>query len=136
MPIKPENRSRYPKNWPEIVAGIRERAKNRCEVCGVQNYLVIKRLRSGWRTPGPQEWEMIHAKLMYGNYTMSQSLKFHGFVRIICTTAHLDHQPENCDPANLKFLCQKCHNNYDKAHRVNTRRAEGLKNQMSLSFNN
>lgn len=32
MPIKPENRSRYPKNWPEISRRIRfERAQGRCE---------------------------------------------------------------------------------------------------------
>jgi hypothetical protein len=31
MPIKPENRARYPKDWPVISAAIRERAKWRCE---------------------------------------------------------------------------------------------------------
>lgn len=31
MPIKPENRARYPANWDEIVAQVRERSGNRCE---------------------------------------------------------------------------------------------------------
>jgi len=38
-------------------------------------------------------------------------------VRIVLTVAHLDHQPENCDRANLKALCQRCHNSYDMPHR-------------------
>jgi len=31
MPIKPENRARYPANWKEIRARILKRAGNRCE---------------------------------------------------------------------------------------------------------
>lgn len=37
MPIKPENRNRYPANWPEIRARILARAGNRCEQCFVAN---------------------------------------------------------------------------------------------------
>lgn len=38
MPIRPENRSRYPKDWPEISRRIRfERAKGRCEWCGAEH---------------------------------------------------------------------------------------------------
>ena len=39
MPIKPENRARYPANWKAIRAAILERAGNRCEwaKCGVAN---------------------------------------------------------------------------------------------------
>lgn len=38
MPIKPENKKRYPANWQEIRAEILRRAGNKCEFCGVQNY--------------------------------------------------------------------------------------------------
>jgi hypothetical protein len=39
MPIKPENRKRYPANWKEISEDIRfNRAKNCCEVCGAKNH--------------------------------------------------------------------------------------------------
>jgi predicted HAD superfamily Cof-like phosphohydrolase len=37
--------------------------------------------------------------------------------KVVCTVAHLDHVPENCDPANLRFWCQRCHNTYDRPHR-------------------
>lgn len=40
MPIKPENRSRYPKDWKQIRARILERAHNCCEFCGIPNYTV------------------------------------------------------------------------------------------------
>lgn len=38
MPIRPENKARYPKNWKEISLRIRERAGNKCEGCGAENY--------------------------------------------------------------------------------------------------
>lgn len=38
MPIKPENRLRYPRNWKQIRTSILERAHGRCEFCGVENH--------------------------------------------------------------------------------------------------
>ena len=38
MPIKPENKAKYPKDWKAISLRIRERAGNRCEFCGAENY--------------------------------------------------------------------------------------------------
>jgi 5-methylcytosine-specific restriction endonuclease McrA len=39
MPIKPENKARYPKNWKQISQRIRvERAKHKCEWCKAENY--------------------------------------------------------------------------------------------------
>lgn len=38
MPIKPENRHRYPPNWKAIVRHIKARAHNKCEFCGAANY--------------------------------------------------------------------------------------------------
>jgi hypothetical protein len=37
MPIRPENKHRYPKDWKAISRRIRERAENRCEWCGAAN---------------------------------------------------------------------------------------------------
>lgn len=46
MPIKPENKARYPANWKEIRANILRRADNKCEFCGIDNYaLTIHRKR-------------------------------------------------------------------------------------------
>lgn len=38
MPIRPENKARYPKDWPAISRRIRDRAKGRCEFCDAENY--------------------------------------------------------------------------------------------------
>lgn len=38
MPIRPEMKARYPRNWRRISAHIRHvRARGRCEVCGAVN---------------------------------------------------------------------------------------------------
>ena len=79
MPIRAENKSRYPKNWPEISRAIRDAAGNKCQQCGAAN-----------GQPHP----------------ITGSL-------VVLTVAHLDHTPENCEPANLRAWCQKCHNAYD-----------------------
>ena len=92
MPIKPENKSRYPKNWKEIRERILKRANNRCEFCGVENHTYRYNPKTG--------------KDAY----------------IVLTIAHLDHTPENCSDDNLKALCQRCHNQYDAEHRKQTRK--------------
>ena len=51
------------------------------------------------------------------NYTIRENGS-----KVVLTIAHLDHTPQNCDPSNLRALCQKCHNNYDAPHRAETRR--------------
>lgn len=90
MPIRPENRDRYPKNWKQIRAAILERAHNRCEFCGVENH------------------------------TMRLNPKTGKEARIVLTVAHLNHEPEDCRPENLRALCQRCHNQYDAKHRAET----------------
>lgn len=47
MPIKPENKSRYPKDWKQIRASVLERSHNCCEFCGVENYTYRTNERTG-----------------------------------------------------------------------------------------
>ena len=101
MPIKKENRIKYPVNWKQISEDIRfNRANNRCEVCGAENYK---------------------------SHPITNS-------KVILTVAHLDHNPENCDYSNLKAMCQKCHNNYDRNHRNETLRYSHNIGQLLLSL--
>ena len=111
MPIKPENKNRYPSNWKEIVERIRTRAKDKCEWCGVVNHSWINRKT---REICLQDEE--------------------DTIRVICTTAHMDHIPENCEDENLYFLCQKCHNRYDAPHRKQTIRNSKLIGQTTLNL--
>jgi hypothetical protein len=91
MPIRPENRARYPVNWKQISLTIRERAQWRCE----QVDEFGNRCRAIHGEPHP--------------FTLS---------RVILTVAHLDHTPENCGAENLKAMCQRCHNSYDAPMRA------------------
>jgi len=111
MPIKPENKNRYPQNWKEIVSRIRERANDKCEWCGVVNHSHINRITREICLPDED-----HA------------------IYVVCTTAHLDHTPENCDDSNLAFLCQKCHNKYDMPHRKQTIRESHNVGQLSMNL--
>lgn len=121
MPIKPENRARYPKDWPKISAAIRERAGNRCEFCGVPNGELGGRAPAGkWHKAQPKGEKLLRLEWPSpGEYWWCNGYEIDHLriVRIVLTVAHLDHTPENCEPGNLKALCQRCHNVYDRAHR-------------------
>ena len=115
MPIRPENRDRYPADWREISLEVRfERAKGRCECDG----------RCGRPTVhlgGDGRCNALHGKPipLYGGMKLRDP-KRRGTV--ILTTAHLDHTPENVDRANLMAMCQGCHLHYDREHHAETRR--------------
>lgn len=134
MPIKPENRSRYPANWQEVRAAILERAGNCCEQCKVPNGKRIARgtgpFADTFQTDDANVYDAetgeFIAPVRMGEYQVKN------MVTIVLTIAHLDHQPENCDPANLRALCQMHHLKYDAKHHAEsarmTRRA-ALNNQ-------
>lgn len=96
MPIRPENRTRYPAEWKAISRRIRfERAGNRCECTG-QCGLHHER-RCCERNGEPA----VYAR-----------------GKVVLTVAHWpDHSPENCDDSNLLACCQRCHNRLDSAER-------------------
>ncbi len=98
MPIRPENKARYPRNWKtEVVPRIRARSGNRCECTG--------------------QCGGVHCQ--YDNMP-TRCGKWNGMPiddiqgpKIVLTVMHLDHQPENCADDNLLHACQGCHNRYD-----------------------
>ena len=92
MPIK--DWSRYPQDWKAISQSIRERAGDCCE--GSPAY---PECRARNREPHP----------VTGS-------------RVILTVAHLDHEPGNCDPDNLRAMCQRCHTTYDAKHHAHSER--------------
>jgi hypothetical protein len=110
MPIRPENRLRYPKDWKRIAEAIRERAGNRCE-----GSPAFPDCRAANGEPHP----------VTGS-------------RVVLTVAHLDHTPEHCDPQNLRALCQRCHLIYDADHHRRTayatrRRAAAMRDLFSAA---
>lgn len=119
MPIRSENRDRYPDDWAEISLAIKERAGWRCE-CRGECGRPLLHLDVDDRCSNRHE--------LPASGTGS---------RVILTTAHLDHTPEHCDPTNLKAMCQGCHLHYDRAHHAATRaatRAAGLEQANEALF--
>ncbi len=118
MPIKPENAARYPPDWPQIRARIQQRAGNKCEQCGVENYALGGRTADGaFHKAHPVEEKLL--RLIWpepGQFWWCGDRLWLRIIRIVCTTAHLDHTPENCSDDNLRFWCQKCHLAYDHEH--------------------
>ena len=108
MPIKTENRHRYPPNGRAIRAAILERATPCCEWCSVPNHT--------WRNNATGQWTEDPGR--------AEAWRLDGdrVTRIVLTIAHLDHTPEHNAPANLRALCQRCHNRYDAPHRRQTAR--------------
>jgi hypothetical protein len=105
MPIRPENRSRYPADWPAISLRIRgERAGWRCEC------------RGECGRPAEHLAEDGRCRNRHGEPAWSTGSP------VVLTTAHRDHTPENCDDANLFAACQGCHLHYDHAHHAETAR--------------
>lgn len=120
MPI---DYSEYHPKWSLISWLIRyRRANSRCEHCDILNGSVIKRTKAGFVTPGAQDWDMIHSRIKYSQTTMTESLKFHGFTKIVLTVAHLDHDKTNNRFWNLAALCQKCHLKHDSKQHAENRR--------------
>lgn len=108
MPIRPEERGRYPDDWPQISARIRfDRAEGRCECtgeCGAWHGGERCTRRHGERIP-----------------PLRQPANQSGTT--ILTVAHLNHVPEDCRDENLLAMCQGCHLRYDAhEHARNARR--------------
>ena len=98
MPIRPHHRALYPDDWPELSASIRfHRAAGRRQVLHAGDGRWFDRQRSTWRDGAGAEIKR-PAKPYRLRWT---------FVRL--ATCHVDHDPTNSDPANLRAWCQRCH---------------------------
>ena len=96
MPVKPDNRALYPKNWrSEIVPAVRARSGNRCE--GIEKYPDC-RAENG--KPHPVTGSIV-----------------------VLTVMHLNHDPTDNRMENLKHGCQRCHLTYDAPRKAAERKA-------------
>jgi hypothetical protein len=102
VPIRPENKARYPADWPEISRRIRyDRAGLRCECEGECGRGHVGRC-------GRRQHDRLGDKI--------------DSPTVVLTVAHLNHTPEDCRPGNLKAMCQGCHLGYDRGHHAETAR--------------
>ena len=129
MPIKPENRARYPADWKAIRERILLRAANCCEKCKAPNRTRIA--RGAGKDEGTYMLDSADVFCAETGQHLGQcrhsDYELARMVDVVLTIAHLDHVPENCAEDNLRAWCQRCHLRYDHDHhRANaqaTRRA-------------
>ena len=88
----PYDRRAYPSDWPAISLRIRARSGGQCECEG----------ECGLHRHPPRRCEEQHGyPAMWAKGT------------IVLTVAHLNPDPMDCRPENLKAMCQRCHLRYD-----------------------
>lgn len=105
MPI---DYKKYPKNWKsEIRPRILERANNKCEMCGLNNYQMVYR----GKVNGKINWYKSFEEAL----KECSILSFREPVKVVLTIAHLDHDETNHEVKDdrLMALCQLCHLRYD-----------------------
>ncbi|MDX2215469.1 MAG: hypothetical protein SFY66_19555 [Oculatellaceae cyanobacterium bins.114] len=126
----PMERDRYPKNWDEIALKVKESADWKCQQCD-----------RPCRRTGEDLGDFIkqiqgcnHSSLDWVNQTAVSTICEHP-ARFVLTVAHLDQDPSNNDPSNLKALCSGCHLKHDAPFRAaNTKAKLERKGQLSLDM--
>lgn len=137
MPIRPEEKRRYPANWDEVSQRIRKgRAGDRCECTGQCGSDHSGYYKPRCNAPNGNTVRRLYADpSVWGNSRnepgAAGTSKWATPIRIVLTVAHLNHTPEDCRDENLVAMCQRCHLLYDKEHHAETRR-RGKPVQQSL----
>jgi hypothetical protein len=122
MPIHPALKGHYAGDWRLLSDAVRfGRAGGRCEECDRPHRTLIYALADGrWFDPWRQVWRDQRGAPDQGPQPRdAASMRL---VRVVIATAHLDHDPANRDPANLRALCQRCHLRHDFAAHLRQRR--------------
>lgn len=92
----------YPPDWKAISLFIRARSKGRCECegeCGLHR-----------TNPGPRRC-----------FERNGQLAMWAKGNIVLTVAHLNRDPADNRPRNLKAMCQRCHLRYDRPQHARKR---------------
>ncbi|HWL81203.1 MAG TPA: hypothetical protein VNR89_09630 [Roseomonas sp.] len=122
MPIRPELRWLYPIDWAQLSHAIRfGRAGGRCEQCRRPHGIVIQCLPDGrWREGEDGRWRDGEGRRCAAATPEELAALRHS--RVVLAAAHLDHDPTNNHPRNLRSLCQRCHMLHDRPYHLAQRR--------------
>jgi hypothetical protein len=122
MPIRPALRWYYPIDWPQLSHWVRfDRAKGRCETCQRPHGQIVACLPDGrWHDGAAGTWRDGRGRVCPLPDPAAPTPP--RFTRVILAAAHLDHDPTNNQPGNLRGLCQRCHMLHDRPHHLAQRR--------------
>jgi hypothetical protein len=103
----PMERDRYPNDWEQMSLKIRIAANHKCQMCGKECRRPAEKLSDFvLRVYGglkDDRWEEARDAIDHPQ-------------KYRLTGAHLDQNPTNNHPSNLKALCMVCHIQYDHPH--------------------
>lgn len=102
----------YPKNWKQISTMVRDRAGQKCELCGAPNKTYVVRFNTGRVSP---LWRIAKDSDIFGSEN--------GLVKIVLTVHHIDGNRQNNGKHNLIALCQRCHLRLDREKHIRKRMA-------------
>ena len=161
MPIKPENRALYPKEWPAISVQARQRARWRCQQPGCKalqygvgrwihcpggehewrpvegNHPAVTRQDRDFFRAGEglnangQRWTYKDARGFIARWAWEEDIQP---IVIVLTVGHLNHDPTDCRPENLRSWCQRHHLQYDQAHHARTAYMTRMKNRNNMEL--
>jgi hypothetical protein len=122
VPIRPELRWLYPIDWPILSRIIRfGRAHGRCEQCSRPHARGLLQLEDGrWLDPERGIWRDDAG--FEAAWPDLEGLARARERSVILGVAHLDHDPTNNRPNNLRALCQRCHLRHDRPEHLRRRR--------------
>ena len=118
MPIRASHRWLCPIDWPQISSAIRfGRAKGRCEQCGRPHGRTVVHLGDGrWWDDEAKVWRNGRGRALARGAEPGKENRL--TTKVFLAAAHLDHDPGNNRPRNLRAFCQRCHMLNDrKEHR-------------------
>lgn len=118
------DRSQYPEDWEAISLEVRNNADWTCQECGKPcrpPTMLWHDFVAHLLNDVSDEWYSLTSDEVHNEDTGKW-----GFVdrpqRFTLTVAHLNHNPADCRPENLKAMCSVCHLKYDAEHHARSRR--------------
>jgi hypothetical protein len=122
MPIRPEMRGFYVREWREISRKVRfERGGGVCQSCRRPHGATIRCLPDGrWFDAERGTWRNGRGRTARWPDLIELARIRH--TRVVLAAAHLDHDPRNNRLRNLKSLCQRCHLIHDRPYHRAQRR--------------
>jgi hypothetical protein len=127
MPMEWE---RYATDWKLIAKQIKEDSDWQCHTCGKPCRKPKEKIKDFEARIG-SAWTKALVEIVCDD-ALGVVVRYKP-QRFLLTVAHLDQNPDNNDPKNLKALCAPCHLRYDTPFRgYNSRRKKERKGQLSL----
>lgn len=106
-------RERYPKNWNLIAFAIKQASQWHCENCGKPCRKPEEAI-ADFENPLTPEW--LSELVEVCTDEAPEEIRRYKPQRFALSVAHLDQNPRNNQPENLKALCMPCHLRYDRRY--------------------